>query len=291
MGMFDYAEFPVACKGCGKIYYDGQTKDTDCNLWIFVIKSGLLFRKIKECSKEFDEAYTEFLNEKSDKFLELDTLPEENYKTKLDPFNYSGHMDVYIYCEDCKDEDGYKLCTCNRFVFSNGAFVGRKYIYADFGSGRIWSLEYDGVNPAVNTQLLDTNLLIASFGVDQYNELYICAFDGKIYRFTPTATGNDPEPSVRPQIFELGQNYPNPFNPTTEIPYRLQQAARVSIAIFDSNGKLVTTLVDSMVSAGAHTAVWDGTAADSRELSGGIYFYRLKVDNSVIQTRKMVLLK
>lgn len=166
-----------------------------------------------------------------------------------------------------------------------------KYIYADFGSGRIWSLEYDGVNPAVNTQLFDTNLLIASFGVDQYNELYLCVFDGKIYRFTPTATGNDPEPSVRPQIFELGQNYPNPFNPTTEIPYRLQRAAQVSIVIFDSNGKLVKTLVDSMVSAGAHTVVWDGTAADSRELSGGIYFCRLKADNSVIQTRKMVLLK
>lgn len=166
-----------------------------------------------------------------------------------------------------------------------------KYIYADFGSGRIWSLEYDGINPAVNTQLFDTNLLISSFGVDQFNELYICAFDGKIYRFTPTATGNDPEPSIQPQLFELGQNYPNPFNPSTEIPYRLQKAAQVSIAIFDSNGKLVKTLVDSMVAAGAHTAVWDGTAADNRELSGGIYFYRLKVDENVIQTRKMVFLK
>ncbi|MBI4720969.1 MAG: PQQ-dependent sugar dehydrogenase [Chitinivibrionia bacterium] len=55
------------------------------------------------------------------------------------------------------------------------------YVYGDFVSGRIWSLRYDGVNPPVNAQLLDTNLNIASFGVDGNNELYICAFDGKIY--------------------------------------------------------------------------------------------------------------
>ncbi len=55
------------------------------------------------------------------------------------------------------------------------------YIYADFGSGRIWSLRYDGVNAPTNKQLSDTNLSITSFGLDEENELYFCAFDGKIY--------------------------------------------------------------------------------------------------------------
>jgi glucose/arabinose dehydrogenase len=55
------------------------------------------------------------------------------------------------------------------------------YIYGDYGSGRIWSLAYDGVNPPVNTELLDTGLNIVSFGIDGNGELYICAFDGKIY--------------------------------------------------------------------------------------------------------------
>ncbi|MCB0314274.1 MAG: PQQ-dependent sugar dehydrogenase, partial [Calditrichaeota bacterium] len=57
-----------------------------------------------------------------------------------------------------------------------------KYIYADFGSGRIWAISYDGSAPAQNELLIDTPLNIASFGVDADNELYICAFDGKIYR-------------------------------------------------------------------------------------------------------------
>ena len=61
-----------------------------------------------------------------------------------------------------------------------------KYVYADYVSGRIWSLEYDGVNPPLNVELLESSLNVASFGTDQNSELYICAFDGKIYRFTPT---------------------------------------------------------------------------------------------------------
>ena len=59
-----------------------------------------------------------------------------------------------------------------------------KYVYGDFASGRIWTLEYDGAN-AVNSELFDTGLGISSFGVDRNHELYVLAFDGKIYWFTP----------------------------------------------------------------------------------------------------------
>ena len=58
------------------------------------------------------------------------------------------------------------------------------YIYGDFESGRIWALRYDGVNNPTNTELLNTQLNIASFGIDEENELYFCAFDGKIYTLT-----------------------------------------------------------------------------------------------------------
>jgi glucose/arabinose dehydrogenase len=57
------------------------------------------------------------------------------------------------------------------------------YVYGDYGSGRIWSLSYNGTS-AVNTFLVDTGLNIASFGLDQQNELYFTAYDGKIYKLT-----------------------------------------------------------------------------------------------------------
>lgn len=56
-----------------------------------------------------------------------------------------------------------------------------KYIYGDFGLGQIWALEYNDFDNLHNSILVDTNLQITSFGVDNRNELYLCAFDGKIY--------------------------------------------------------------------------------------------------------------
>ncbi|MFX1476514.1 MAG: PQQ-dependent sugar dehydrogenase [Promethearchaeota archaeon] len=57
-----------------------------------------------------------------------------------------------------------------------------KYIYADYGSGRIWALEYIGGVVINNTLLIDTDLQIPSFGVDSNNEILICSFDGNIYK-------------------------------------------------------------------------------------------------------------
>lgn len=64
------------------------------------------------------------------------------------------------------------------------ALEGR-YVYADFGSGRIWTL--DAANPEEPDvrQILRTGLSISSFGLDSRGELLLCAFDGKIYRFHP----------------------------------------------------------------------------------------------------------
>jgi hypothetical protein len=62
-------------------------------------------------------------------------------------------------------------------------YFGR-YIYADYGSGRIWALRTDGQSEDENVEIAHTNLHISSFGVDQNNELFMCAFDGLIYRLS-----------------------------------------------------------------------------------------------------------
>jgi len=55
------------------------------------------------------------------------------------------------------------------------------YIYGDYVSGRIWALKSADTTNPVNIELLKTDLKITSFGIDEKNELYICAEDGKIY--------------------------------------------------------------------------------------------------------------
>lgn len=70
---------------------------------------------------------------------------------------------------------------------SDMSSLAGKYIYGDFVSGRIWALAADG---SENELLLASRLSIASFGTDSSNELYICAFDGLIYKFVETTTIN-----------------------------------------------------------------------------------------------------
>lgn len=56
------------------------------------------------------------------------------------------------------------------------------YIYGDFLSGRIWSLNADSPQGS-NSLLVESGLNISSFGTDANNEIYVCGFDGKVYKF------------------------------------------------------------------------------------------------------------
>ena len=78
-----------------------------------------------------------------------------------------------------------------------------KYIYADYVMAKVWSLEYDGVNPAINNLLLTAPGSVTSFGVDQNQELYVLSFNGKIYKFTPTA------PIVAPSFLRISNALPD----------------------------------------------------------------------------------
>lgn len=57
------------------------------------------------------------------------------------------------------------------------------YLYGDFVSGRIWALTTNLGSNLNNQLLLETGLNISSFGTDENNELFVCSFDGNIYRF------------------------------------------------------------------------------------------------------------
>lgn len=56
------------------------------------------------------------------------------------------------------------------------------YIYGDYVTGLIWGLWYHEEHEPVNYTLTDTDLKISCFGIDEDDELYLTAFDGKIYR-------------------------------------------------------------------------------------------------------------
>lgn len=58
------------------------------------------------------------------------------------------------------------------------------YLYADFTTGRIWGLQHAPDGSVRTRELLDTDLLIPSFGEDDDGELYVVDFGGGVYRVT-----------------------------------------------------------------------------------------------------------
>lgn len=64
-----------------------------------------------------------------------------------------------------------------------------KYIYGDYGTGRIWALTFNGTS-FTNTQLYDASFFISSFGVDaQQNQFVVSYGTGRIFKLTGPSTG------------------------------------------------------------------------------------------------------
>lgn len=93
-----------------------------------------------------------------------------------------------------------------------------------------------------------------------------------------------------PQRFILHQNYPNPFNSITMIAYSLPIASEVALQIYDINGKLIQTLVQSRQYPGNHQVFWDGTDQGGRSVAAGVYFCRLIVAGKIAMI-KLALVK
>ncbi|MFC1618860.1 FlgD immunoglobulin-like domain containing protein [Candidatus Neomarinimicrobiota bacterium] len=97
--------------------------------------------------------------------------------------------------------------------------------------------------------------------------------------------------AMMPTEFSLSQNFPNPFNPETTINFSLPVDGSVKLAVYNLLGQEVRTLVSGAMETGSYKAMWNSLDNFGQKVPSGLYFYRLVVDNKVINTHKMVLLK
>lgn len=89
-----------------------------------------------------------------------------------------------------------------------------------------------------------------------------------------------------PESIVLSQNYPNPFNISTTVRFSVPSPARVCLEVFDILGRRLFTSPDRMLPAGDHNVVLDAS-----RWSSGAYFYFLRVNGSMISTKRMLLVK
>jgi hypothetical protein len=125
----------------------------------------------------------------------------------------------------------------------------------------------------------------SSITINEDTEILVPAWDFKVYQAGGSSTASNEDNSNIPFKTSLDQNYPNPFNPSTIITYELPVASLVEINLYNILGNKVAGLLKDFKSAGSHSVEFN-----AKNLSSGVYIYRLESNNSVI-SRKMILVK
>jgi len=99
-------------------------------------------------------------------------------------------------------------------------------------------------------------------------------------------------PVEHSDYFSLLQNGPNPLNPSTTINYSIPGSGALSarLEVFNLRGQLVKVLVDRVHEPGDYRVFWDGKNIRGREVSSGVYFYRLRAGENK-SMKKMVVLR
>lgn len=173
------------------------------------------------------------------------------------------------------------------FVYRGRAMpsVVGKYIYADYITGEVRALTWDGIH-APSSALLDTLSSVVSFGVDKDDEIFLASFNGNIYRLFPLS--NHPPKATRNALIRLT---PNPFRSLVAIEFSLTEPGRATLDVFDVSGRRVVTIFNEGAAAGENTLRWDGRGSSGEHAGSGVYFVRLSLNGKQVDSRRLVLLR
>jgi hypothetical protein len=113
--------------------------------------------------------------------------------------------------------------------------------------------------------------------VDDGYELWIsCASRGIAVLHVVTGTvGITTKNESEPVSALFLQNYPNPVNEQTSIGFSLPGSGKVSIDIYDINGRLVKNLTDAYYKPGTSAVVWNRDDNQGNKVKPGIYVCRM----------------
>jgi len=84
---------------------------------------------------------------------------------------------------------------------------------------------------------------------------------------------------------------PNPFNPSTEISFEALVPGYMSLEIHDVSGRCIRTIALGGMGIGLHRAVWDGRDASGERAASGVYFVRIRSDETKSLPAKALLIK
>jgi hypothetical protein len=81
----------------------------------------------------------------------------------------------------------------------------------------------------------------------------------------------------------------NPFGERTGIAYSVPTDGHARLAIYDVAGRLVSTLFDREMRAGAGEVTWSGTGSSGATVAAGVYFCRLTTESGDVAQKLLFL--
>ncbi len=176
--------------------------------------------------------------------------------------------------------------TDNAFAFFWGKEVVPGEIGIDFAVlGRDETIHGSGEVATLQFRILDKGDLTVRF-----DEVTARGVANDEIRMGTTELAYDVADGTIPSVTRLSGAWPNPFNPTTTVRYELKRAERVLIEVFDTNGRLVRTLVDRSREAGSYAEAWNGADNNGRQAGTGAYFVRMRA-GEYRSTAKIIMIK
>jgi len=190
--------------------------------------------------------------------------------------NSSSELTIYILRVTKSLPDGWSSSLCFSYCFSqmlDSIVTNANYCSTPIAISESRTFSFH-VNPALTEGEANFDIVVANFDNPSESEIF------EVSASTSITSVKDIKIN---QGFNLYQNYPNPFNPETVISFEVVEAGNVTLDVYDVLGNQVSTLVNEHFSSGLHTLKFSGA-----DLSSGVYFYRLRQNNSVM-TKKMIL--
>ncbi len=148
-------------------------------------------------------------------------------------------------------------------------------------SGFIWTFDTSLAN----------RFIIFSSAINNYGRVFFGTSNGSLIA-SEIITSLKIDDFV-PIAFDLSQNFPNPFNSSTKICFSIPQLNktkfRVELEVFDLLGRKIANLVNEYLPPGNYEIEFSFERL-KLNVSSGVFFYRLKVENYTL-TKRMVHLK
>lgn len=151
-------------------------------------------------------------------------------------------------------------------------------VYYNSGSG------FEVLNTTIGTQMFyfGSPLSVTQFYITTIDKSGQESDPSEIVVFDPWVGIN--EPALETEI----SVYPNPTSGSATVSFSINKSLPTQVKVFDVQGKLVATLLNSEIPAGEYALVWDGKSTSGEQLCNGIYF--VKISNSQMSVSKKLIL-